>query len=228
MARERTERHRIALLLGAAFLGGAQRPLGVGELDVGVIVRVVQVYVALLLVVHVGVEERILVVLVLRRLLQHRSHAILLVEGAHGHVGPADLILDVRQALVAAEFAGQARLLPFVLLYLGMGDQRRDGVRDEDRPVAHVLAGLICRVRYELPVFLRRRGALSADSLPPEAVLAAEVGRLLILGLLDLLDERVVVQDEALRPPVSSTISGQRGPIIHRNLVACGVEQVLV
>ena len=207
MARERTERHRIALLLSAAFLCGAQWPLGVGELDIGVIVRVVQVYVALLLVVHVCVEERILVVLVLRRLLQHRSHAILLVEGAHRHVGPADLILDVGQALVAAEFAGQARLLPFVLLYLGMGDQRRDGVRDEDRSVAHVLASLVCRVRYELPVFLRRRGALSADSLPPEALLAAEVGRLLVLGLLDLLDERVVVQDEALCPPVSFTIS---------------------
>ena len=95
MASKRTERHCVALLLSAAFLGRAQGPLGVGELDVRVIVCVVEVDVALLLVEHVRVEERVLVVEVLGRLLKHCGHAILLVEGTHGHIGPTDLVLDV-------------------------------------------------------------------------------------------------------------------------------------
>ena len=132
MASQRTERHCIALLLGAAFLGRAQGPLRVGQFDVGVVVCVVQVDVALLLVEQVGVEERVLVVKVLRSLLQHRCHTVLLIQGAHGHICSTDLVLNVVEALVAAQLARQARFLALVVLDLGLRDEGRGCVGDED------------------------------------------------------------------------------------------------
>mmetsp|Transcript_40223 Transcript_40223/g.52704 ORF Transcript_40223/g.52704 Transcript_40223/m.52704 type:complete len:211 (-) Transcript_40223:651-1283(-) len=159
MPRQGAHRNGAAFAVCAALKPIAswfEGPFGIRQLDIRVVICVVKVDVAFLLIKHVCMEEYILVVHVLRCLLKRmiRCHTILLVQCVNWHIGLNYLILNVPKALVSTKFARQARPLPFMVLNLTVGKERRYGVSDEDRPVSCVLSFRLDYFRDQISIIL--------------------------------------------------------------------------